>query len=110
MLRRTALKPRKRYKPVSAERHHDYVASLGCLVCGADAEVHHVTGYADKPGRFSRDHWLTVPLCPFHHRIDRDASNPTSVQGLTHQGFYETYGIDLLAEAMKLADYSREAA
>jgi hypothetical protein len=97
-------------KPAALKRHHDRVADLGCLVCGGPAEVHHVTGYADRPGRFSRDEWLVTPLCPFHHRIDQFVSAPTSVQGLGHQGFYQEYGIDLYAEAMRLAAQARLAA
>lgn len=97
------LKTTRYNKPVSVRRHHDRVAQLGCLVCGGDAEIHHVTGYADKPGRFRRDEWLVTPLCPWHHRLDKSASMPTSVQGLSHQGFYREHGIDLLAEAMRLA-------
>lgn len=87
------------------ERFHEWIAKENvCLVCGGEPEVHHVTGYADKPGRFTRSPWLVAPLCPWHHRLDRDASDPTSVQGLSHQGFYQQYGIDLLAEAMSLAE------
>lgn len=111
MLRRTPLRAKpKPYKPVAIQRHHDFVASLGCLVCGGPAEVHHVTGYADRPGRISRDDWLVTPLCEWHHRLDRSAKLPMSVQGLGHQGFYDEHGIDLLAEAMRLADHSRREA
>lgn len=113
MLRRTALKAKRHYKPVEAERFHDWVAELGCLVSGEEATLHHVTGYADRPGRFSRDEWLVVPLAPrFHQKVfDPKASDPISVEGLSHQGFYAKYGIDLLAEAMRLAEqWQRRAA
>ena len=114
MLRRTALKPKRHYKPVELERFHDWIAQENdCLVCGGPATVHHVTGYADKPGRLSRDEWLVVPLCPPHHQKVHDPKNadPISVEGLGHQGFYEKYGIDLLAEAMAFAEsYQRRAA
>lgn len=114
MLRRTALKPKSKHKPVALERYHEWIAKENdCLVCGGAATVHHVTGYADKPGRFSRDEWLVVPLCPRHHQkvFDPHASDPISVEGLGHQGFFEKYGIDLLAEAMSLAEvYQRKAA
>lgn len=104
-----------KYKPVAAERHHDRVANMPCLVCEAfpPSTVHHVTGYADRPGRFSRDHWLVVPLCPKHHQKVHDPFNrmPVSVEALGHQGFYQEHGIDLLAEAMRLAaDTQRMAA
>jgi hypothetical protein len=113
MLRRTALKAKRRHKPMALDRFHDWVAAQGCLVCGAAATVHHVTGYADRPGRFSRDEWLVVPLCPPHHQkvFDPCASDPISVEGLSHQGFFDKYGIDLRAEAMGFAEsYHGEAA
>lgn len=77
-----------------------YVASLPCLVCGGASTVHHVTGCADRMGRFSRSHMLTVPLCPAHHQIQHGPKG--SVEALGHRGFYETYGIDLLAEAERI--------
>jgi hypothetical protein len=51
-------------------------------------------------------------LCPPHHQkvFDPLASDPISVEGLGHQGFFEKYGIDLLAEAMQFADSYRVAA
>lgn len=112
MLRRTALRVKSHYKPVAVQRHHDRVAEHGCLVCGAPATVHHVTGYADKPGRFGRDDWLVTPLCPVHHQkvFDPFNSMPQSVEALGHRGFYQEHGIDLLAEAMRLADETRMAA
>lgn len=113
MLRRTTLKAKRRYKPVEVQRFHDWVADQGCLISGEEATLHHVTGYADRPGRFSRDDWLVVPLAPrFHQKVfDPKASNPISVEGLGHQGFYERYKIDLLAAAMDFAEtWQRRAA
>lgn len=101
-MRRSRLKPKaKPYKSVALKSHHDRVAEEGCLVCRMPATLHHVTGYADKPGRISRDEWLVVPLCPAHHHIQ---FGKFSVEALGHQGFYQEWGIDLLAEAMRLAD------
>jgi len=45
------------------KRHLDRVAALGCCVCGAPAEVHHVRRYGEP-----RDHMRVIPLCPRHHR------------------------------------------
>ena len=113
-MRRTALRAKSHYKPVELRRFHDWIAKENvCLVCGAQPTVHHVTGYADRPGRFSRSDWLVVPLCAPHHQkvFDPCASDPISVEGLGHQGFFQKYGIDLLAEAMSLAEiYQRRAA
>jgi hypothetical protein len=102
MLRRTALRAKRRHKPAELERFHGWVAEHGCLVCAGAATVHHVTGYADRPGRFTRSHWLVVPLCFAHHQIQGDPK--MSVEALGHQGFYDEWGIDLYAEAMGFAD------
>jgi hypothetical protein len=113
MLRKSPLRAKSRHKPVELERFHGWVAEQGCLVCGGAATVHHVTGYADRPGRFSRDEWLVAPLCPPHHQkvFDPFASDPQSVEGLGHQRFFDRYGIDLRAEAMALAEtWQRKAA
>ena len=87
--------------PTAAEkRHMARVASMPCLVCGGQATVHHVTGYADRIGRFSRSHQLVVPLCPYHHQIQWGPYQ--SVEALGHRGFYQEWGIDLLAEGKRL--------
>jgi hypothetical protein len=105
-MRRTAsLRARSKYKPVAVERFHDFVADEGCLVCGGPAEVHHVTGYAHTMGRVTRDDWMVTPLCPLHHRgVGESSRMLVSVQSLNHRGFYQEHGIDLYAEAQRLAE------
>ena len=61
---------------------------------------HHVTGYADRAGRFARSHGLVVPLAPEYHLIQFGPHY--SVEALGHQGFWLHHGIDLLAEAENL--------
>lgn len=39
------------------------VAAMGCVICGAPAEVHHVRREGAK-----RDHYKVICLCPRHHR------------------------------------------
>lgn len=111
MLRKTPLKASKGKGPTAMERRHfDRVAQQGCLVCGGEATIHHVTGYADRMGRFPRSHQCVVPLCPTHHQAVFDhASMPQSVERLGHRGFYQEHGIDLLAEATRLWAESMEA-
>ena len=89
-------------KTASEKRHHDRIARLPCLVCGGRATVHHVTGYADRIGRVSRREDRVVPLCPTHHQIQWGPKE--SVEALGHRGFFHTYGIDLMAEAERLAN------
>lgn len=87
----------------AAERRHiARVGAMPCLVCGGQATVHHVTGYADRMGRIPRRHDRVVPLCPRHHQIQHGPRE--SVEALGHRGFYRVHGINLLAEAERLAD------
>lgn len=102
MLRRTPLRARTGLKPsrgkrrtAAEQRHFNRVGEMGCLVCGGPAEIHHVT--SDGFGWIGRSHRRVVPLCPYHHRIGSDA-----VQELSHAGFRDRYGIDLLEEAERL--------
>lgn len=91
------VKPRK--APTAAERRHlGRIAAMGCLVCGREATVHHVT--SDGYQRLSRTHERIVPLCPVHHMIQFGPRE--SVEALGHAGFTATYGIDLLAVADRL--------
>lgn len=78
---------------------------MPCLVSGKrPATVHHVTAYADRRGRFTRSERLIVPLAKeYHQKVwDPKASDPISVEGLNHQGFFKKHGIDLYAEAVRL--------
>ncbi len=92
----------KKAPTADEKRHMAYVASLPCLVCGGRSTVHHVTGYADRIGRVARAHMRVAPLCPVHHQVQWGPRE--SVEALGHRGFYETYGIDLMAEAERLAN------
>lgn len=90
-------------KPATAKerRHFAKVALLQCLQCGAwPVDVHHVVGYADRQGRAPKRHDRVVPLCKHHHDVQYGPK--TSVHALSHKGFYERYGIDLMAEAERL--------
>lgn len=52
-------------RPTKEESEHmARVAALGCIICGAPAEVHHLTGAG--MGLRSKD---VIPLCPAHHRL-----------------------------------------
>lgn len=50
-----------------AERDYlSKVASLGCIICGGIAEIHHIRtgqGMGKKSSNFE-----VIPLCPNHHR------------------------------------------
>lgn len=70
----------------ASSRHMASVASLGCVVCRrilglgyTPAEVHHCFDTA------TRSDWLTVPLCPEHHR------GGTGFHGLGEREFNRRY-------------------
>ena len=87
--------------------HMDRVAQLPCLVSGRrPVTLHHVTGYADRMGRFTRSHKLVVPLAAEFHLIQHGPHY--SVEALGHRGFYLTHGIDLFAAGNALWDESVE--
>lgn len=44
----------------------DRVAELGCMVCGGNAEIHHITTGMGMSQRASNRQ--VIPLCPGHHR------------------------------------------
>lgn len=90
----------KRAPSAAEQRHISRVADKRCLVCGGRSTVHHVTGFADRMGRVSRRHDRVVPLCPRHHQIQHGPHE--SVEALSHQGFFDMHGIDLMAEAERL--------
>lgn len=96
------MKPKAGAKPTAAERlHMERVAGLPCLVSGRrPVTIHHVTAYADKPGRFARSHRLIVPLLARWHLIQHGPRG--SVEALGHRGFFLMHGIDLLKEAKRI--------
>lgn len=93
MLSRSAPLKRGRGKgPNAAEkRHFNFVAAKGCVVCGAEATIHHVTSDGFK--RIARSHWRVVGLCPFHHFIQWNSK--TSVEAMGHRRFCEHWSVDL---------------
>ena len=88
-------------KSAADKRHFARIAEMGCLVCGGQSTIHHVTANIEG-GRIHRRHDRVVPLCPRHHQIQHGPRE--SVEALSHRGFWLTYGIDLLAEARRLAN------
>lgn len=95
-------KPRKAV-PAAEKRHMGRVAEMGCLVCCRPAEVHHVT--SDRFKRITRSNKRVVPLCPEHHR-----TGPHAVERISHDGFYNRFGFDLLeiADALWISSLEME--
>ena len=81
-------------------RHIRRVIALGCIVCGAPAELHHIRSLAAGSGTGLKvTHFETIGLCPSHHR--------TGGYGIAfHAGpeiWEKTFGRqeDLLAQILK---------
>lgn len=95
------LRPFSRVKPKRRKQpgHMARVATMPCLVCGRRSEVHHV-----RTGNQGKDDARVVPLCPEHHRHSK-----LGFHGLgSERAFYQEYGIDLSAEAERIALESRQ--
>lgn len=89
------MKPRRKKQP----GHMARVATMPCLVCGKSSEVHHV-----RTGHQAKDDARVVPLCPDHHRHSK-----LGFHGLgSERAFYQEYGINLSAEADRIATESRQ--
>lgn len=79
-------------------KHMARVASIGCILCKSQgindspAEVHHIREEQGVAMRASD--WLTVPLCPEHHR------GGSGLHGMGRKAFERVYKmseLDLLA-------------
>ena len=74
----------------AAKRHMGRVAELGCLICDAPANVHHIRTERIKSP------FLTIPLCRDHHQGE------FSIHG-SKQQFTAVYGseLHLLAQTLE---------
>lgn len=85
-------------KTAEEARFLELVASLGCLICGKPASVHHIMHAPGKQRR--RDHRFVAPLCREHHQGD------SGVHGLgSESAFLALWGVDLVGWAMTAWTY-----
>lgn len=79
------------------KRYHAWVLEQPCVVSGRyGVQKHHVTASRDG-GRFTRSHWIVVPLAPELHQ---HALGKQSVEQLNHGGFFDEHGVDLEIAAL----------
>lgn len=91
--------PYKRSVVVTAAQklYHKWVLEQPCVVTSRyGVTKHHVTAGRDG-GRFSRSHWIVVPLIQELHQHDYGKE---SVERLNHGGFFEKHGVDLEVAAL----------
>lgn len=79
------------------KRHLDKVASIGCLICGAPAEIHHMRTICGMSQR--ANNWMVIPLCPEHHR--------TGAYGHAIHNGYQEFAKNYQTEADLLAELLR---
>ena len=89
---------RRSIEPTAEQkRFHAWVKEQPCVVTGRyGVDKHHVTAGRDG-GRFTRSHWIVVPLIKELHQ---HANGKQSVERLSHGGFYEAHGVDLEIAAL----------
>lgn len=50
----------------------DTIASMGCCICGAHAQIHHLRRNPETGAHFGLSQrapdWYVIPLCPTHHQ------------------------------------------
>jgi len=89
---------KEKYNPnpnAAQKRYWDFVAKMGCLVCGASPSIHHVISDGFK--RLTKNHWHVTPLCHKHHQGDK------GYHGLGSDGaFQRMYGINLHKSAIDI--------
>lgn len=89
---------RRAVEPNAAQRrYHAWLLEQPCVVSGKyGVTKHHVTASRDG-GRFTRSHWIVVPLARDLHQHDYGKK---SVERLNHGGFFEEHGVDLEIAAL----------
>jgi hypothetical protein len=91
--------PYKRSVKVTAamKRFHKWVEEQPCVVTGRyGVTKHHPTASRDG-GRFTRSHWIVVPLVQELHQHDHGKD---SVERVNHGTFFEMHGVDLEIAAL----------
>jgi hypothetical protein len=84
-------------KTAAMQRYHDWLHEQPCVVSGRyGVTVHHPTAHREG-GRFTRSHWIAVPLALELHQHDHGKD---SVERINHGEFYNLHGIDLEIAAL----------
>ncbi len=78
------LKKKKTKKTKEEADHLNKVASLGCIICKAEACVHHIR-VSGEP----RNHMRTIPLCWDHHQ------GPNGIHTMGKRVWWKLYGHEL---------------
>lgn len=88
---------RRKHDAVNIRDHKSRVAALKCLVCGANAELHHPRAGQGMAQRASD--WLCVPLCPEHHRGSKGWHGDRATFRMMNKEFQSE--MDMIAEVIR---------
>lgn len=88
---------KKRAMKSQEKAHAGRLASLGCVICGKQATIHHERRYGAPT-----DHKLIVPLCPSHHQIQWGKE---SLEYMGHEKFEKMFHMEL--EGLTLTEWAR---
>ena len=90
---------RRAYKARCNQSHLAWIRGFACIACGSreNIEAAHVRIQTDGGTSLKPDDKWTVPLCHLHHAMQHGIGEPH---------FERKYGLDLKAEAEKLARQS----
>jgi hypothetical protein len=97
------VKGRATDKTAEEARYLGLVASLGCLICGGPANVHHLMHCPDKVKR--RDHRRVAPLCRDHHQGDYGVHGKHCG---SERAFLGVWGVDLVRWATAAWEWRNE--
>ena len=75
---------KKTSRKAAEKAHLGLVASLGCVICGRTACVHHIRINGEP-----RDDFKTIPLCYYHHQ------GPEGIHHLGKHEFRKRFGHEL---------------
>ncbi len=79
---------------MNVQQHKARVAAMRCLICGAEANLHHPR-FCVGMGQRASD-WLVIPLCKAHHQ-----DNPYG--HAVHSG-YQEFAKNYMSEEEMLAE------
>lgn len=74
--------------PTAAQkRFYGKIVDKGCIVCGRQAEIHHVVGASARSNKIKVGNWYVLPLCYWHHRDPVNDYNVTNWKNRFEESF-----------------------
>lgn len=102
--------------PKEIRGYWDRIAAMGCILCGAPAEIAHCHGGSivermqepkAKGRKLARYHWLVLPLCPSHGREPYPDALDTNVKAWEAKHGPQAEHLDALAQSTGVDVWAR---